>query len=132
MATPKEDNPLWMLRTFYFVPCDFMHEHFLRLKGPFFAGGATPEECITFMLYWLASLFVVAEGWKKLKIIEPTIDPIIDTHWDGLRRFRNAVFHFQPHDRKQIEFFDVAKFNWAEELHSALRAYFEAQDHMPG
>jgi hypothetical protein len=131
VATPKEDNPLWMLRTFYFVPCDLMHQHFLYhlRKDP----GRAPEECITFMLYWLASLFVVADGWKSLKISEPTIDRIIDTHWGGLRRFRNAVFHFHLHDRKQIEFFtDVAKFNWAEDLHSALRTYFEAQDHMPG
>jgi hypothetical protein len=129
VTTPKESNPLWILRTFYFVPCDLMHQHFLRRMG---LKGALLEERITFMLYWLASLFVVAEGWKSLKIGEPTIDRIIDAHWDSLRRFRNAVFHFQPHDRKQIEFFDLAKFNWAEELHSVLRAHFEAQEQVSG
>jgi hypothetical protein len=97
-----------------------------------FARGERQEEFITFTLYWLASLFVVAEGWRSLKISEPTIDQIIDTHWDSLRRFRNAVF-FHPEDRKQTDFlFDVDKFRWAEELHAALRAYFEAQEQAPG
>jgi hypothetical protein len=134
MTTIKENNPLWMLRTFYFVPCELMHQQINSLKAEFFANDeqhsqADQEIFISFMLYWLASLFVVIEGWKSLKIGEPQIDKMIDEHWDSLRLFRNAVFHFQPHDRKRIQFFDVEKFNWANEMHARLRAFFEAQDY---
>jgi hypothetical protein len=133
MPTPKEDNPLWLLRTFYFVPCDLMHQNVNLLKGRAFAdenpeNADSQEVFISFLLYWLGGLFVVIEGWKSLKITEPTIDKMIDEHWDSLRQFRNAVFHFQPDDRKHVQFFDLAKFNWAEELHAALRAFFEAQE----
>ncbi len=136
MATPKEDNPLWMLRTFYFVPCDLMHQQVNRLKAQFFANEklndqAEQEVFISFFLYWLASLFVVVDGWKSLKISEPNIDKMIDVHLDSLRRFRNAVFHFQLEDRKHTQFFELDKFNWAEELHAALRAFFEAQEDEP-
>jgi hypothetical protein len=56
---------------------------------------------------------------------------MIDVHLDSLRRFRNAVFHFQLKDRKHTQFFELDKFNWAEELHAALRAFFEAQEDEP-
>jgi hypothetical protein len=82
VATPKEDNPLWMLRTFYFVPCDLMHQQVIRLKAQFFANEKLNEQAeqevfISFFLYWLASLFVVVDGWKSLKISEPNIDKMI-------------------------------------------------------
>lgn len=132
MTTPKESNPLRMLFILYFAPCDLMHQHHRRLKAQFFAGEYQRDqigsEFITFTLYWFASLFVVVEGWKKLNIKEPKIDKMIDEHWDSLRIFRNAVFHFQPEDRKHKQFFDVAKFNWAEELHAALQKFFESEE----
>jgi hypothetical protein len=109
--------------------------HHLRLKARFFANDRARDlvgqEFITFTLYWLASLFVVSEGWKALKIDDPQINRLIDEHWDSLRLFRNAVFHFQPEDRKHKQFFDVDKFNWAEELHAALCTFFEAQEDKP-
>lgn len=131
MATSKEDDPLWMLRTFYFLPCDLMHQHALEIrsrldKGEMRAG--LPEQYITYMLYWLAGLFVVAEGWRELKTDEPSIDKMLTEHWDSLRRFRNAVFHFQLTDRKHVQFFDLDKFNWATRLHLAIRAFFAAKD----
>lgn len=136
MPTPKEDDPLWMLFSLYFIPCDLMHQHHAALKSDFFSNESTREkvgsEFLTFTSYWFAGLFVVAEGWKELKVSEPTIDKMIDEHWDSLRLFRNAVFHFQLKDRKQTQFFDVDKFNWAEKLHAALRSFFEAQEHEPG
>jgi hypothetical protein len=136
MATPKDGNPTWMLFILYFMPCDLMHQRYITLKSRFFSSEATQEqvgeEFTAFMLYWLASLFVVAEGWRELKLHDPNIDKMLGDHWDSLRRFRNAVFHFQPEDRKHKQFFDVDKLNWAESLHNALRAFFEAHERKPG
>ena len=137
MPAPTENNPLWMLRTFYFVPCDLMHQQVKARAAEFFASEdernqSKHEIFLSFMQYWFASLFVVAEGWKEINIKEPSIDKMIDDHWNSLRLFRNAVFHFQLADRKHVQFFNVTKFAWAEELHAAFRAFFEAQQHKTG
>lgn len=109
-----------------------MHQHHQRLKALFFSKSKIQsqvgQEFITFTLYWLAGLFVVAEGWRILKIDDPMINEMLDEHWNSLRLFRNAVFHFQPEDRKHKQFFELEKFNWAEELHAAFRTFFQAQN----
>ncbi len=121
-----------MLFILYFVPCDFMHQRQRYLKALFFSNPTMQDEVgqefMAFTLYWLASLFVVADGWKELKLSQPQIDKMIDDHWDSLRLFRNGVFHFQPQDRKHRQFIEVEKFNWAEELHDSLRRFFESQN----
>jgi hypothetical protein len=131
MATSKEDDPMWMLRTFYFLPCDLMHQHAMEVRRRLDKGeirDGLPEQYITYMLYWLGGLFVVAEGWRELKINDSAIDKMLTEHCDSLRLFRNAVFHFQLTDRKHVQFFDPEKFNWATRLHLAIRAYFAAKD----
>ena len=134
MAIPKDDNPFWRLYILYFSPCEIMHQHHRRLKSAFFSDKATQgmvgEEFNAFTMYWFASLFVVVEGWKSLKINEPQINEMVEEHWVSLRLFRNAVFHYQPEDRKHRQFFDPDNFNWAEKLHYALRDFFKAQGWM--
>jgi hypothetical protein len=48
---------------------------------------------------WLASMWVVIEGWRDLGMKDETIDRLL-TDWpnycDLLRRYRNGVFHYQP------------------------------------
>ena len=120
-----------MLFILYFAPCDLMHHHVTRLKPHFFSDERTRErigqEFIAFTHYWLASLYVVVEGWKELQLRHPEIDRLIVEHEESLRRFRNAVYHFQLQDQKHRQFFEVAKFNWAEQLHSLLRSFFETK-----
>jgi hypothetical protein len=129
MAIPREGDPIWRLYIFYFVPCELMYHHHRRLKGPFFSNEIQREEFgpefMTFTLYWFASLFVVAEGWRGLNLTDPRIDNLINQHWDSLKLFRNAVFHYQRKDQKHVQFFDADKFNWGEALHAALRAFLE-------
>ena len=48
---------------------------------------------------WLASVPVLIEGWRKLKMPEGLINRLLDAYpdyCDQLRRFRNGVYHFQP------------------------------------
>ena len=60
-----------------------------------------PREWQSFALcaQWLASVWVVVEGWKKTQLIDPVINKLLDEYpdcCDLLRRFRNGVYHFQP------------------------------------
>jgi hypothetical protein len=135
MATPKDGNPLWTLFILYFVLCDFMHQHHIRLKDDFFSNPKNQErvgqEFAAFTLYWFTSLFVVVEGWKELALSDPEINKMINEHWDSLRIFRNAVFHLQPEERKHKQFFVLDKFNWAKKLHASLRTFFMAHENKP-
>ena len=50
------------------------------------------------MVHWVASVYVGTEAWKQLGIPDPTLTDIIDKYDDlfqHMRRFRNAVYHFQ-------------------------------------
>ena len=58
------------------------------------------SDWLTFALVsqWLASLWVVVEGWKQIPLRDPLIDELLDAYpdfCDLLRRFRNGVYHFQ-------------------------------------
>ena len=47
---------------------------------------------------WLASLYVVVEGWKSLKLSDATIDKLLSVYEDyvlTIKRCRNAVYHYQ-------------------------------------
>lgn len=47
---------------------------------------------------WLASLYVVIEGWNNLKLSDNRIDKILSLYEDyvlTLKRCRNAVYHYQ-------------------------------------
>ena len=128
----QENDPLSMLYQFYFVPCEIMYQHHQELKTYFYSGNqetllASGQEFITFTMFWFATLFVVSEGWKELKVVDREINALIDEHLESLRLFRNAVYHFQKGDKKHTQFFDVEKFNWAERMQAAFRRFFSAK-----
>ena len=62
-----------------------------------------PSDCdeasrIGVVAHWLASLYVVLEGWKELSLQDDRIALLLSQypeHSDVLRRCRNAVYHFQ-------------------------------------
>jgi hypothetical protein len=137
MADDRRADPIWLLYVLYFVPCEIMYQHHLRLKPHFLSGDdktreAAGQEFFAFTNFWFASLYVVAEGWRELKVPAPEITQIIEKHIDSLRLFRNAVYHFQRGDQKHAQFFDVDKFNWAQNIHVALRLYFAAKGWFQG
>lgn len=49
---------------------------------------------------WLASLYVVVEGWESLKLSDNKINKLLSVYNDyvlTIKRCRNAVYHFQKH-----------------------------------
>ena len=80
--------------------------------------------------YWLASLYVVVEGWQELGLHDARVDQLLERAFvDLLRRNRNAVLHYQPEylDRRVVELVASSQGEGsgrARELHEALSEYF--------
>lgn len=79
---------------------------------------------------WYSLLYVVIEGYRDLKLEDTRIDELLDRQdmTDALRRFRNAVFHYQedPVGPKLMVFLDAKESEtWASQLHSAFKHFFE-------
>jgi len=131
MTTPKENNPVWTLFFAYFVPCDLIHQHYQRMVPRFYdpeTQEAAAQEFFAYIHLWLSLLYVVADGFKELKLSDAAASPIIDAHLDELRVFRNQVFHFQKKTYKREQFHGVDQFNWAEKLHTAFQKFFTSQE----
>jgi hypothetical protein len=81
-----------------------------------------------FMYYWYASLCVVVQGFRNLKLVDPRIDALLASpNVKALRRCWNGVFHFQPDyfSEKLTEPMQAPAFiGWVRELMEAFRAYF--------
>jgi len=64
-----------------------------------FKEDSSDEEFFGAMAHWLASLYVVVEGWQAIGKSDPIISNLIekyDDYYQLIRRFRNGVYHFQP------------------------------------
>ena len=76
----------------------------------------------------LASLHTVVEGWDRLKLSDPEIDPILSdqTERDQLRALRDGVFHFGAVNNPAIMsvLSNTAMLSWAKNLHTAFRTHF--------
>ncbi len=77
--------------------------------------------------YFLAALYVVAEGFKKLRLRDTKISGLLKSpHLGLLKRFRNAVFHYQRArvNEKLLGFLSKDCLEWVKELHSELQRWF--------
>ena len=62
-------------------------------------GAAAEWKLFAALSQWLASVWVVVEGWRHLAIKDSIIDGLLDEwphYCELLRRYRNGVFHYQP------------------------------------
>lgn len=79
---------------------------------------------------WYALLYVVIEGYKELQLRDETIDALLaeEEFVDALRRFRNAIFHYQknPMSEKYLGFIEAENSHvWPRKLNAAFKAFFE-------
>lgn len=66
------------------------------------------------MSQWYASVWVVIEGWRELKLKDDTIDCLLEEYSDYctlLRQYRNCIFHYQEKmtDKRLIALFEKGK-----------------------
>lgn len=79
---------------------------------------------------WYSLLYVVIEGYRELQLDDPTVNHFLaqEAHVDSLRRFHNAMFHYQtdPFSDKLMAFLEVHDATeWARGLNSAFKEFFE-------
>lgn len=79
---------------------------------------------------WYSLLYVVVEGYRDLKLADTHINVLLanEQMTSALRRFRNAVFHYQedPIGPKLIVFLESKESEtWVAQLHSAFKLFFE-------
>lgn len=136
----SKEAPGWSLKEHalhrYFLWANRHREHFRAWAGE---QGPAPKEqpgrrlwfqaAMAYLGYWFASLYVVVEGWTELGLEDEVIRGLLTSpNSQLLRRFRNAVFHFQPtyFDRRLTDLIaskeDAAA--WAASLHDAFSDYF--------
>lgn len=82
----------------------------------------------TYRDLWVASIFIVIEGYKKLKLNDNKIDNLISENKKGiseLREFRNSICHFEiPSQRnKKMKKLNNLSIKWLQELHFAFAEY---------
>jgi len=81
------------------------------------------------MSYWFAGMYVVIEGWKELGLNDSKIDKLLtSSNLDLLRRYRNAVFHYQKdyYSEKFRELMEEGddSIQWVKDVTNAFSAYF--------
>ena len=80
-----------------------------------------------FLSHWYATLYVVTEGWDRLKLKDPKIDALLKSpNIEMLKRYRHGVYHFQKtyFDQHYMPFMTSRdSVQWVRDLHQALFAY---------
>lgn len=81
---------------------------------------------------WYSLLRVVVEGYQQLKLSDPQVDEYLQKaeYVEALRRFRNAMFHYQadPFSEKLMAFLGLRDATeWARGLNKALEFFFQKQ-----
>jgi hypothetical protein len=107
-------------------------EEALREQGTRPDGGMELREWLSapfaYSCYWFATLYVVVEGMRDLRLTSPALDSLLHDQEkvERLRRFRNGVFHYQGDyfDRRFKDFMAEPYFNWARRLHDEISKYF--------
>jgi hypothetical protein len=71
-----------------------------------------------FLDHWLSGLFVVVEGFNKLKLKDARVQRLFQAHIQYLKAMRHETYHFVV-DRKAADAI-FSQLNWAEDLHKAI------------
>lgn len=129
--TTRNDKVLRLAE--YFLRADYLHDVVHELKPQLTTGelkcSGRSIYFTTHVELWLASLFVVIEGYKKIGLIHPPVDQLIPYGKEQLRGLRNNTLHFNLNIHRVLGFFDhtiedVSGLNWAEELHAEFTLLF--------
>jgi hypothetical protein len=74
----------------------------------------------TYLLHWLAALFVLVEGFNKLGLRDREVQRLFNEHLGLLKQLRHQIYHFVPERGDVPEMLRHDRLNWAEELHDAI------------
>ncbi|MGB3478366.1 MAG: hypothetical protein WBB67_04315 [bacterium] len=118
----------------YYIWANRMRDHFDKIlpKKQFGVNEiqGIDIEIFMYMSFWYAELYVVIEGWRKLKLVDEIVDQLLrsENNIKLLKRYRNAVFHFQR-DYYDDRFMDFIKegdhiVKWVRDLNDHFSRFF--------
>ena len=115
----------------YFIWADRMRHHFDKnLEAGYDKKNKRQRfDLVLYLSYWYAALYVVVEGWQDLGLHDPRIDKLLESkNLNLLKRFRNAVFHFQRiyFNDRCLEFISEGEkcVDWIRGLNSEFSRFF--------
>ena len=117
MAKKEEGPNQAMALGEYWLRAELMHEllHTLRdMYEPKFEQlykDGHGWEFNTYLSYWLSGLFVVVEGFNKLKLKDARVQRLFNAHLSDLKQVRHSTYHFASKRAPLIR-----ELNWAEEF----------------
>ena len=76
------------------------------------------HELETYLVFWLSGLFVVVEGFNKLKLKDARVQKLFNEHVSELKQMRHETYHFTLERAEGVKI--IRNINWAEELHVAI------------
>ena len=129
MAKPITDppDPAKALSVFW-LRADVMLNFVHASEGAWRENAAKHKtEFETYIAFWLSALYVVVEGFRRLRLDRTKVPALANKSGvDTLRLFRNGCFHYQPDYDKLVPFLsgDLGAFRWAEQLHHQFGDYF--------
>jgi len=56
-----------------------MRTHFDEVLAQGVPAGKAEIESFLYMSYWYGALYVVIEGWRELKLVDPAIDQLLQS-----------------------------------------------------
>src|SRR3990172_13444272 len=82
-----------------------------------------------YICLWFGVLYVVIEGWPKLRLNEPRITKLLRNRFkDLLRNFRHATFHPDDYDDARIQALVATgqeSIDWARQVTLEFKSFFE-------
>jgi hypothetical protein len=124
----------------YFIWADTMKTHFekaLRKRRSVDLSGPDGMDVAMYMSLWYGCLYVVIEAWRDLGLRDREVDSLVaSANTDLLRRYRNAVFHYQKEywPEKSMAFLREGESSavWVRAVHNALQRYLTDFLNAPG
>jgi hypothetical protein len=121
----------------YYIWANRMREHFdqvIRRRGQtglesILGDGTMDTEIMMYMSLWYGGLYVVVEGWQKLGLSDPEIDPLLSSpNTAKLRIYRHGTFHYQKNYWSEtfLKFMrdGESTATWVRQLTKAFGRYF--------
>lgn len=117
----------------YLYWCDLHRRRLEHYDGATEDGASDSSQWhfIALIAQWYASLWVVVEGWQKLRKPDSNIRDLLEScprYCDLMKRFRNGVYHYQPSlvDSRLLAFLQESDvtYIWGYLLHGEFCRFF--------
>jgi hypothetical protein len=111
----------------YWFRAHLMREHTHRMRKRYLDNATKRRDTAfkkrfwefdAYLSHWLSALFVVVEGFNKLKMRDARVQKLFQENVSRLKQVRHQTYHFSEQNQSFLTM--IGELNWAEELHEAI------------